>query len=132
MKLINFESFDSDTGTLSVYERFAPEDFELKRVFIVAATSGVQRGAHAHFECQQILVAVSGSVVVDCRRNGMKERHVLDRPDVGLLLPKMTWAEQTYMTDDTILMVMCDRLYAVEDYIRNFEEFLSYEKKFFA
>ena len=44
----------------------------------------------------------------------------------------MTWAEQTYMTDDTILMVMCDRLYAVEDYIRNFEEFLKYEKKFFA
>lgn len=132
MKLINFESFDSDRGTLSVYERFAQEDFELKRVFIVAATSGARRGAHAHFECQQILVAVSGSVVVDCMRNGMKERHLLDRPDVGLLLPKMTWAEQTYITDDTILMVLCDRMYAVEDYIKNFEEFLSYEKKFFA
>ena len=54
--------------------------------------------------------------------------HLLKSMSTGLLLPPGIWAKEEYLTDGAVLMVLCDRGYENEDYIRNYEEF----KKFVA
>ena len=41
------------------------------------------------------------------------------------MLPPMIWAEQVYKLDKSILTVLCDRIYEEEDYIRNYNKYLT-------
>ncbi len=82
------------------------------------------RGAHAHRECEQFLVCLSGSVhaIVDDGTN--REEYVLDRPDLGLYMPAMTWGTQYRYTSDAVLLVLASLPYDNGDYIRDYDEFL--------
>jgi hypothetical protein len=44
---------------------------------------------------------------------------------VGLIIPPGIWAQQTYLTENSVLTVLCDKLYQAADYIRDYEEFTS-------
>ena len=52
--------------------------------------------------------------------------HLLDTMATGLLVPPGIWMKEEYMVDDTVLMVLCDRSYEDEDYIRNYLNFKSF------
>ena len=82
------------------------------------------RGAHAHRQCEQLLVCLRGSVsaLVD---DGQDRRElVLDRPDRGLYVPPMVWGTQYRYSDDAVLLVYASRPYEDADYIRDYETFL--------
>ena len=40
------------------------------------------------------------------------------------LLENMTWATQTYLTGEDVLLVLCSEVYDEKDYIRNYEKYL--------
>jgi hypothetical protein len=67
-----------------------------------------------------------GSVEVNCSDGNDVATFVLDKPHIGLLIPPSIWAQQSYLKDNTILTVLCDRLYEKLDYIRNYEEYKKY------
>ena len=50
---------------------------------------------------------------------------VLDRPDLGLYLPPMTWATQYRHSADALLLVFASDYYDPADYIRDYNEFLA-------
>ena len=86
----------------------------------------IRRGAHAHRECHQLLVAASGSfeVVLD---DGINRRTVtLNRPFYGLYVPPGIWAEEQGFSSGSICLVLASHPYAEEDYIRSYDEFLKY------
>lgn len=100
---------------------FVPERF-----FVVYDVPTIEaRGAHAHRECEQFLVCLSGSVraIVDDGVN--REEYLLDRPELGLYMPAMIWGTQYRYSSDAVLLVLASRHYESEDYIRNYDEFLS-------
>ena len=43
---------------------------------------------------------------------------------MGLLLKPKTWCKISFQTNNSMLMVFCDREYEYKDYIENYEDFL--------
>lgn len=120
--------FEADNGDLSVFEAGGAVPFTIARVFVVRAGVGAVRGMHAHKECAQLMTCSSGAIVVECDDSTKKERHVLDRPNIALLVPAGIWAQEVYREPHTVLTVLCDRPYAAEDYIRDYDDFMSYRR----
>lgn len=112
-------------GNLSVGEFGQHVPFVPKRVFMVYdVLSRLVRGEHAHRECHQFLIAVSGSVsiVVD---DGHKRSEIeLSEPGIGLHIPPMIWATQYKYSKGAVLLILASHHYDADDYIRDYEEFL--------
>ena len=47
---------------------------------------------------------------------------------IALMIPPGIWAKQEYLTNDALLIVVCDRDYEAEDYIRDFDEYKNFIK----
>ncbi len=114
-------------GSLTVgeFERSIP--FPVKRYFMVFDVPSVEtRGEHAHRECHQFLICVSGQVSVVADDGRTRREFLLDRPDVGLHLPPLTWGTQYKYSPDAVLLVFASHYYDNADYIRDYEEFRKY------
>ena len=124
VRLIRVPNFTAENGMLTVFEG-SSLGFEVRRVFVVHGMADAIRGMHAHKECTQALVAISGQVSVDCETRFESARYELGSPIEALVLPPMTWATQTFKTSRSILLVACNRPYEEEDYIRDIQVFRS-------
>ncbi|MDQ6964022.1 MAG: FdtA/QdtA family cupin domain-containing protein [Mariprofundales bacterium] len=125
---IDFKRYEDPTGVLCVYEGSQQIPFDIRRVFTVSAKRGETRGRHAHKQCAQLLVAVCGEVQVRCDNGLHITQYLLDNMYTGLLVSPGIWTEELYMTDGAVLMVLCDRVYEEDDYIRDYAEFQCYVK----
>jgi acetyltransferase-like isoleucine patch superfamily enzyme/dTDP-4-dehydrorhamnose 3,5-epimerase-like enzyme len=113
-------------GSLSAGEFLAQIPFTPKRYFVVFDVPGREvRGEHAHRACHQFLVCIRGSVAVVADDGTASEEVALDGPNVGLYLPPMIWAVQYKYTPDAMLLVFASEHYDPQDYIRDYEEFLT-------
>jgi dTDP-4-dehydrorhamnose 3,5-epimerase-like enzyme len=103
--------------------------FPINRVFYsYDIPGGEDRGAHAHKQCHQFLIAASGSfeVVLD---DGINKRTVvLNRPFWGLHIPPGIWASEQGFSSGSICLVLASKSYSEDDYIRNYNEYLDYIK----
>ena len=63
-RLIDIRRYSDNRGYLSVVEGGLDIPFEIKRIYYLYMVPEVARGAHAHKELQQLLIATSGSVEV--------------------------------------------------------------------
>lgn len=113
-------------GSLSAGEFPSHVPFIPKRYFIVFDVPGKEvRGEHAHKRCEQFLVCARGSLNVVVDDGTSSEEIVLDSPDVGLYIPPMIWAVQYKYSADALLLVFASDHYDPDDYIRDYDEFLS-------
>ena len=126
IKTINFPPLGDDRGSLVALESFKTVPFEIKRVYYIFGTKeGVARGFHAHKSIKQVMVCVTGScnILLD---NGLKREEVLlDSPTKGLLIEDLIWREMHSFSPDCVLIVLANEYYKENDYIRNYQEFLS-------
>lgn len=126
VETVFLQTHGDERGSLIALENGHNLPFDVKRVYYIYGTkSGVSRGFHAHKKLKQLLIAVSGSVEIHCEMNGEKTVHVLDRPDKGLLVEGMVWHTMENFSPDCILIVLADDIYDEEDYIRDYEQFLT-------
>lgn len=104
--------------------------FSIARVFyIYDIPGGEDRGAHAHKECHQFLVAASGSFEVELDDGIVKRTVTLNRPYFGLHIPPGVWAAEKGFSSGAICLVLTSHKYQEDDYIRNYEDFKSYLKQ---
>ena len=98
--------------------------FEVKRVYWTYFTpENVERGAHAHYELEQILVALAGKITVKTEMpDGSVKKFVLDVPDKGIFLPKLSWHVMKY-SHNAVQMCIANMEYKESDYIRNYDFF---------
>lgn len=103
--------------------------FDIKRIFyLYDVPGGESRGAHAHKQCHQFLIAASGSfeVLLD---DGNTQRLVqLNRPYLGLHIPPMIWASEINFSSGAICLVLASEKYNENDYIREYADFLNIRK----
>lgn len=116
----------NDDALLCFIEGLRHLSFEIKRVyFVLKPKASEPRGFHAHHKTNQVLFCIHGSVklIVD---NGKKRKQIIlkNQPEKGVLLPPLLWHEMHDMDKSTILLVLADREYEPEDYIRDYSEFL--------
>jgi hypothetical protein len=116
-------------GNISIIEKQNCFPFDVKRVFyIYDIPGGENRGAHAHKECHQFLVAVSGSFEVEMDDGINKRTVVLNRPYYGLHIPPGIWASEKGFSSGSICLVLTSMDYNENDYIRSYTQFLANEK----
>jgi hypothetical protein len=53
----------------------------------------------------------------------------LDRPESALLVPPGIWAREAYLAPGTVLAVLCDRPYESDDYLRDYEQFKAFRRR---
>ena len=125
VKLINLPHHFEENGDLIVMENNKNIPFDIVRVFVVRAPKGAIRGQHAHIKCTQLLTCPSGIIDVQCDDGKNKTFFTLNHPNMALLIPPGIWAQQTYTVKNSILTVLCDRMYEPEDYIREYNMFIN-------
>lgn len=123
---IKFPRYIDPNGDLCVYECGRQVPFDIRRVFTVSAVSGDMRGDHAHKQCTQLLVCVSGKIRVHCDNGAVVTKYQLDSMNIGLLIPPGIWAREEYVTDGAVLMVLCNQNYNEADYIRDYKDFKTF------
>ena len=124
VELIEFPIFEEDNGELSVFEQnFDAIPFLIKRIFNVRSEKNSIRGKHAHRFCSQLLICSNGLIEVFCDDAFNQKVFLLDKPNLGLLVPPGIWAEQKYIEHNSSMTVVCDRLYESEDYISDYDKF---------
>lgn len=127
--LHNLREVKDMRGSLSVAELGADVPFEAKRYFLVYDVPSLEiRGEHAHHRCKQFLIAVKGKVHVVADDGYQREEFVLDRPNLGLYMPPMTWGIQYRYSPDAVLMVLASEHYDGADYVRDYDLFLQLAK----
>lgn len=101
--------------------------FEIKRIFyLYDVPGGESRGAHAHKECHQLLIAASGSfdILLDDGKN--KKTVSLNRANYGLHVLPGIWASELNFSSGAICLVLASHCYDENDYIREYSEYLDY------
>ncbi len=126
-----FRALPAPGRTLVPIESGADIPFPIARVFTINAKAGVIGGQHAHRRCSQLLICLEGAVEVVSRIDGSGQVRSdrLDRPHQGVLIPPGIWAEQRYLADPTVLMVLCDQGYDADDYVRDFAAFEAFRHR---
>ena len=117
--VVDLPTFGDERGKLTFAEQLRHVPFEVRRAFwIHGVPEGAERGAHAHKACHQFLVCLAGSVEVELQ-DGTGVRAVrLDRASVGLHIPPMIWASQSFGAD-SVLLVFASDPYDEADYHRD-------------
>ena len=128
-QLLDIRRYSDSRGYLSVIENDIDIPFEIKRIYYLYLVPEVARGAHAHKELQQLLIATSGSVDVIMDDGANKATFHLDKPWKGLLIPPGLWRDLENFSGGAVLMCLASEKYDAADYIRDYNEFLNYKKQ---
>lgn len=116
-------------GSIIVVENEKLLPFSVNRIFyLYDIPGGESRGAHAHKECHQFLIAASGGFEVLLDDGRAKRLVQLNQADRGLHIPPGIWASELNFSSGSICLVLASHKYAESDYLRNYEDFLNHIK----
>lgn len=123
--LIDLPKIQNRSGNITAIENNLDIPFEVKRIFyLYDIPGGESRGAHAHKQCQQFLVAASGSFEVQLDDGIEKKTVMLNQPYKGLYVPPGIWASEINFSSGAICLVMTSDKFEEDDYIRDYQDFL--------
>ena len=124
-KIIKFDDLGDERGKLVVIEGGQAIPFDIQRVFyIYGSDPTVVIGEHANRESEFVLINVAGTSKV--RITDGKEEFIveLNKPMMGVYIPKMIWKDMYDFSADSVLLVLASTHYDGKEYIRNYEEYL--------
>lgn len=125
--IIELPKLNNRAGNITPVTNEVNIPFSIKRVFyIYDIPGGEDRGAHAHKECHQFLIAASGSFEIEMDDGINKRTVVLNRPYFGLHVPPGIWAAEKGFSSGSVCLVLASTKYEESDYIRHYEDFLNY------
>ena len=130
-RLIEFSEIgNSSLGYITVAEYQKGIPFEIRRVYWTYYTPhNVVRGNHAHQKLEQVIFALSGNIELYLKnRVGDKFEFRLDKPNVGLYIPNGFW-RTIKLSHNAVLLCLASRVYEEEDYIRDYNDFMSTKSK---
>ena len=124
MNIKTHKVFNEDRGYLLPIN-FSELDFEPKRIFVVNSVPASEvRGGHAHYTTRQLLICTTGSVSVTLDTGISKNTVVLSKGQ-SILIPKLVWDSQMFLTKTTQIVVLCSTEYNIDDYILDYDTFLT-------
>lgn len=124
-KILNFKDLGDERGKLVVIEGEHDIPFKMERVFyIYGSDDTVVRGQHANRNSEFVLINVAGKSKVyldDGIENCVVE---LDKPMMGVYIPRMIWKDMFDFSADSVLLVLASTHYDGKEYIRNYQEYI--------
>jgi len=128
--ILYFNDLGDDRGNLVVIEGGQTIPFDIKRVFyIYGSDSTVVRGQHANRESEFVLINVAGQSKVRIT-DGEEEFVVeLNKPRMGVYIPKMMWKDMYDFSPDSVLLVLANTHYDGKEYIREYDRYLEVRRE---
>ena len=130
VKIIELPKFLDARGNLSFAEQNNHIPFEIKRTYwIYDVPGGEDRGGHAFRENQEVVIALSGAFNVEVDDGVNKKRFSLNRSYYGLYIPKGLWRTMENFSTNSFALEFGSVEYSANDYIRDYDEFLTLKKE---
>lgn len=126
-RIIDIRRYSDNRGFLSVIEGSIDIPFDIQRIYYLYMVPEASRGAHAHKQLQQLMIATSGSVHITLDDGRQKKTFVLDKPWKGLYVAPGLWRNLDNFSGGTVCMVLASEKYEAADYIRDYQEFLKFK-----
>jgi len=124
-RLIELPKIEDARGNLTFVEGDNHIPFDIKRVYyLYDVPGGSHRGAHAHRNLHQFMIAMSGSFDVTLTDGHEEQTFHLNRSYFGLYICPMMWRYLDNFSSGAVCMVMASARYDEADYIRDYDTFL--------
>jgi dTDP-4-dehydrorhamnose 3,5-epimerase-like enzyme len=128
-RTIPFQIKGDDRGSLIALESNKNIPFDIKRVYyIFGTTNDTVRGKHAHKTLEQVLVCTSGSCTILLDNGTEKQTINLSNNTFGLYVGTKIWREMSNFSPGCVLMVLASEFHDEAEYIRDYDDFLSFVK----
>ena len=128
--LYSLASVPDMRGNLVVGEYSKELPFQPERMFMVYDVPNSKvRGAHAHKECHQFLIAAHGSINVILDDGEQRREYCLSDAKTGLYIEPGVWGIQYKYSADAVLLVLASHPYDADDYIRDYNTFIEWKKE---
>lgn len=125
-RLIELPKITDPRGNLTFVEGGNHIPFDIKRVYyLYDVPGGSDRGAHAHKNLHQFVVAMSGSFDIVLDDGDRQRRFHLNRSYYGLYICPMMWRTLDNFSSGGVCMVLASECYSADDYIRDHDDFLA-------
>ena len=114
----------SNIGYISIAEFAKSVPFPVKRIFWTYYTpESIVRGRHAHYATEQILIAVTGRIILTTEMPGGEiNTFALEKPEYGVYIPPHVWHTMQY-SHTAVQLVLASTEFSEGDYIREYQIF---------
>ena len=130
IQILTLKSFSKKSGKLIPLNFDSKFPIQVKRIFYIYGKKNSYRGDHAHKKCKQLFIPISGKIALIIKKND-KEKNILleSKNNRAILIPNLYWCRLKFLTNNAIVMVVCDRKYEFQDYIEEYSDFKKIEVK---
>jgi len=126
--ILTLNKIHNRAGNITIVEGNENIPFDIKRIYyLYDIPSGADRGAHAHRQLRQLIIAASGSFTVMLDDGINKKEITLNKPDYGLMIVPGIWRELKEFSSGAICLVLASKEYNANDYFRDYNEFLKWK-----
>jgi len=126
---VSFQDVVDSRGRLTAIESNVHVPFDIKRVFYVHEVApGIKRGGHAHLDTNQVLTGIHGSLTVDISDGKISRSYRLESPMKGLYVPSLLWVRLYEFSPGAVCLVFADTRYDQSKSIRDWKEYLDFNK----
>ena len=118
-RIFEFKELGDEKGKLVAIEELKDIPFDIKRIFyIYNTTKGTVRGQHANKNSEFVLINLKGSCKVRLYNNDEEYIVELNRPNMGLYIPRLVWKDMYDFSEDSLLLSVSSEYYDPDEYIR--------------
>lgn len=130
VKLVPLPTIDVIEGSITAINSKADVHFDIKRIYyLYDVPNRADRGAHAHKNLHQLIIAALGSFEVEFFDGNETRKILLRQPDEGLYVPPGLWRDLKLFSGGAICLVLADMVYDESDYIRSMGDYLNFKRK---
>jgi mannose-6-phosphate isomerase-like protein (cupin superfamily) len=127
--LLPVRTIEDERGKLGVVEALPDAGFVFKRLyFLYDVKDRQERGQHAHKNLEQLMMSMHGSFRITLKGGGNTFDFELKNPGEALYIPPGYWRDLSDFTPDAVCLVAASEEYDENDYIRDYDAFLEWEK----
>lgn len=127
-RIIALPKINDPRGNLTVAEG-ADLPFTIRRAYwVYDIPGGEHRGGHAHKQCREFIVAVSGAFTVTLDNGKEKSSFLLNHPYQGLLVETGVWRTLDDFSSGAVCLVLAEYPFDEDDYIREYGDYLKYQQ----
>lgn len=124
VRWIDLSSFVDERGRLTAIESGQDIPFAIARVYAVHGVAGMPRAGHAHWDTQQLAIALSGRMCMHLHDGRERREYVLDSPTRGLYFGPLLYIELTEVEADSVLLVLASTHYDKTRSLRSWQAFV--------
>ena len=127
--IVELPQVHNEAGNITAIENNKNIPFETKRIYyLYDIPGGEDRGAHAHKNLQQFIIAASGSFDITIDDGFNKRTFSLNHPNRAFHLVSGIWRELSNFSSGAICLVLASEKYDEKDYIREYAEFKEFKE----